>query len=60
VIEGVNRHSDEYQDGYRQGVKDMAERIKTYYQNTTSRPLPATVEYYVDRLAKEMCDNTEE
>jgi hypothetical protein len=43
--------------GYEQGVKDMAERIKNYYRHTTSKPLPATVEYYVSQIAKEMVEN---
>lgn len=45
-----------YREGYDQGVKDMAERIKNYYRHTTSKPLPATVEYYVDQIAKEMLE----
>ena len=43
-----------YKNGYAQGVKDFAERVKTYYRHTTSRPLPATVEYYIDQIAKDM------
>ena len=42
--------------GYEQGVKDFAERVKNYYRHTTSRPLPATVEYYIDQIEKEMLD----
>lgn len=48
-----------YKNGYEQGVKDMAERIKNYYRHTTSRPLPATVEYYVNQIAKELLEKTE-
>ena len=43
-----------YKNGYEQGVKDFSERVKTYYRHTTSRPLPATVEYYIDQIAKDM------
>ena len=43
-----------YDEGYAQGVKDFAERVKNYYRHTTSRPLPATVEYYIDQIEKEM------
>lgn len=43
-----------YDEGYAQGVKDFAERVKTYYRHTSSRPLPATVEYYIDQIEKEM------
>ena len=51
--------NEEYREGYEQGVKDMAERIKNYYRHTTSRPLPATVEYYIGQLAKEMIEDGE-
>lgn len=53
----MSEKSAEYREGYEQGVKDMAERIKTYYRHTTSRPLPATVEYYIGQLAKEMIED---
>ena len=43
-----------YDDGYRQGVKDFAERVKNYYRHMTSKALPATVEYYIDRIEEEM------
>ena len=45
-----------YERGYDQGVKDFAERAKTYYEHNSSRPLPATVVYYIDQIAKEMTD----
>lgn len=43
-----------YKNGYEQGVKDFAERVKTYYEHNSSRPLPATVVYYIDQIAKEL------
>ena len=43
-----------YEKGYEQGVKDFAERVKTYYEHNNIRPLPATVVYYIDQIAKEM------
>lgn len=43
-----------YEQGYNQGVKDFAERAKTYYKNTSGRPLPETIEYYLSLIAKEM------
>ena len=43
-----------YERGYNQGVKDFAERAKTYYKNTSGRPLPETIEYYLSLIAKEM------
>ena len=53
----MNKHDateTAYKNGYEQGVKDFAERVKTYYRHTSSRPLPATVEYYIDQIAKDM------
>ena len=47
----------EYKKGYEQGVKDFAERVKNYYRHTSGRPLPATVEYYIEQLEKEMIEN---
>ena len=45
----------DYKAGYKQGVKDMAERLKNYY---TSLPLPhtlpAVVEYNIRMLEEEM------
>lgn len=46
-----------YDEGYAQGVRDFAERVKNYYRHTSSRPLPATVEYYIDQIEKEMTEN---
>ena len=43
-----------YEKGYNQGVTDFAERAKTYYKNTSGRPLPETVEYYLTLIANEM------
>ena len=55
----MNKHDateTAYKNGYEQGVKDFAERVKTYYRHTTSKPLPATVEYYIDQIKKEMSE----
>ena len=43
-----------YNDGYKQGVLDFAERIKNYYSHLPGGTLPAAVEYHVDQIAKEM------
>ena len=47
-------HKRGYAEGYNQGVKDFAERVKNYYRHMTSKALPATVEYYIDQIEKEM------
>ena len=49
-----------YEKGYNQGVKDFAERAKTYYKNTSGRPLPDTIEYYLTLIAKEMIKEDED
>lgn len=45
-----------YEDGYNRGVKDFAERAKTYYKNLSGRPLPDTIAYYLDMIAKDMAE----
>ena len=50
----MENRSEEYIEGYNQGIKDFAERAKMYYQNTSGRPLPATIEYYLAQLANEL------
>ncbi len=49
-----------YERGYNQGVRDFAERAKTYYKNTSGRPLPETIEYYLSLIAKEMIKEEKE
>ena len=46
--------ADAHKEGYDKGVKDFAERVKNYYRHMTEKPLPATVEYYIDQIAKDM------
>ena len=48
--------TDARKEGYAQGVRDFAERVKNYYRHMTSKALPATVEYYIDQLLKEMSE----
>lgn len=50
----MDNKSEEYIKGYERGVKDFAERAKNYYRYTTSKPLPATVEYYIEQIEREM------
>ena len=51
----MREFSEEYKEGYRKGVRDIAERLKKYY---TSLPLPkiqpVVVEYTVRVLAEEL------
>jgi hypothetical protein len=48
--------SKEYQEGYKQGVKDIAERIKKYYRCLGSMTNPCIMEYYIDQITKEMTE----
>lgn len=56
----MSEFSADYQEGYRQGVKDMAERLQKYY---TTLPLPKTqpavVEYNIRVLAEELLEKGE-
>lgn len=56
----MSKFSEEYQEGYRQGVRDMAERLKKYY---TTLPLPkiqpTVVEYNIRVLAEELLEKGE-
>lgn len=52
--------SEDYVEGYRQGVRDMAERLRKYY---TTLPLPkvqpTVVEYNIRVLAEELLEKEE-
>ena len=52
-------HKIGYAEGYDQGVRDFAERVKNYYRHMTSKALPATVEYYIDQIEEEMLNDAE-
>jgi hypothetical protein len=43
-----------YQNGYKQGVKDLAERVQGYYSNLKEGAIGASIGYYVAVIAKEM------
>ena len=48
--------SAEYSEGYRQGVKDMAKRLKRYYRSFTGKTMSAAVEYAVGLVADELIE----
>ena len=56
----MNGKSEDYFEGYRQGVMDMAKRLCTYY---TTLPLPrvqpTVVEYNIRVLAEELLEQEE-
>lgn len=50
-----------YNNGYKQGVKDLAERIKKYYSKSLKgETVGVSVYYYVDVIAEEMLGERQE
>jgi hypothetical protein len=49
-----------YREGYEQGAKDIAEKIKKYYKCLGSMTNPCTMEYYIDQVLKESFGSGEE
>ena len=49
-----------YDDGYEQGVKDFAKRVKNYYHHLSGKTLPAAVEYHINQIANEMLQDLKE
>lgn len=48
--------SEEYQRGYEQGAKDLAEKIKRYYDNLQGRTPCSLVSFHIDEILKEMME----
>ena len=48
-----------YKNGYKQGVMDLAERVKKYYGNLKGENMGATIGFYVDIVSKEMTEEEE-
>ncbi len=46
--------SKEYQQGYEQGIKEFAERLKTYYNHLTVGSFPYLIAYHIDQIKQEM------
>ena len=44
----------DYEEGYRQGVRDMAERLKRYYSRLSGKSMAAVVEYTVKVVEEEL------
>ena len=42
-----------YKNGYKDAVEEFAEKIKKYYRNFNVKTHPASVEYYIDQIAKD-------
>lgn len=43
-----------YQQGYEQGVKDLAEQLKKFYTSFRSHTYSATVAYHVEQIKKDL------
>ena len=43
----------EYQQGYEQGARDFAEKIKNYYNNLNGRTPATLVSFHIDEILKE-------
>ena len=46
--------SEEYQQGYKQGINDLADRLKTYYNHLTVGSLPYLIAYHIEEIKKEL------
>ena len=49
--------NESYREGYAQGVKDFAERLKLYYTSLAGKTMTLTVAYFIDLVEKEMTEN---
>ena len=43
-----------YKNGYEQGVKDLADRVKRYYSNLKEGSCGVSIGYFVDVVSQEM------
>lgn len=50
---------NEYQKGYEQGVKDLTERLKKYYNNLNGTTSSGLVAYHIDQIRKEMLEKAQ-
>lgn len=48
-----------YEEGYRQGVKALAERANRYYASLPTKTIPTVVEYTIKILAEELLEEGE-
>jgi DNA-binding protein Fis len=49
----------EYQQGYEQGINDLADRLKTYYNNLNGTTSCGLVAYHIDQIRKEMLEKAQ-
>lgn len=46
--------SEEYQQGYEQGIKEFVERLKKYYGNLSGTTLAVLTAYHIEEIKKEL------
>jgi hypothetical protein len=51
MTEGISK---EYQQGYEQGINDLADRLKTYYNHLTVGSFPYLIAYHIEEIKKEL------
>ena len=51
--------TEEYQKGYEQGVKDLAEKLTKFYNSSRRGTYSGTVAYHVEQIKKELLKEDE-
>lgn len=49
-----------YKEGYEQGLKDLAERLKRFYQSLKGETFSSTVAYHIDQIKKDLLKGDED
>ena len=50
----------DYEKGYEQGIKDLAERLKNYYSNLRGTTYAVLTAYNIEQATKELLKEEEE
>lgn len=53
------RPEDPFKKGYEQGVKDLAEKLKKFYDNYRGGTYSGSVSYHVEQIKKELLKEDE-
>ena len=51
---------DAYKEGYEQGVRDLARKIKGYYNTLGGETFAPLVAFHIDEKVKELLEDTDE
>lgn len=52
----MEKQSNEYRQGYEQGIIDFAERLKKYYGNLRGTTLAVLTAYHIEEVKKELLE----